>query len=89
MSKIKRLLDIYRFPGFLPYSSLRGVFGDHRAVVIQLRRRQKKQSAASVAKSNFAITTSALGKCVTFPVETDASIWNTKEDALIARGVRP
>ena len=30
MAKIKRLLDIYRFPGFVPSSTLRGVFGDHR-----------------------------------------------------------
>ncbi len=89
MAKIKRLRDIYRFPGFTPYSSLRGVFGDHRAVVIRLGRRQKKRSAASVAKSNFAITTSDLGKCVIFPVETDASTWTTRDGASLVRGVRP
>ena len=37
MAKIKSLLDIYRFPGFVPFSSLRGVFGDHRAVVARPR----------------------------------------------------
>src|ERR1700680_408152 len=89
MAKIKRLLDIYRFPGFVPFSSLRGVFGDHRAVVMRLRRRQKKRCAASAARSNFATTTNGLGKCAISPAETDASTWPTKDGASIARGARP
>jgi hypothetical protein len=89
MAKIKRLLDVYRFPGLVPYFPLRGVFGDHRAVVIHLRRRQKKRYAESAAKSNFAITTNDLGECATSPVETDASIWLTRGGVSIARGARP
>ena len=89
MAKIKRLLDIYRFPGFVPFSSLKGVFGDHRAIVIGLRRRQKKRCAASVARSNFAITTNGLEKSATSLAETVASTWPTRDGVSIARGARP
>ena len=41
MGKIKRLHDLYRFPGFVPQAHVRGVFGDPVAVVITLRRREK------------------------------------------------
>jgi hypothetical protein len=42
MAKLKRLRDIYRFPGFVPRPKVRGIFGDPRAVVITLQRRRKK-----------------------------------------------
>jgi len=89
MAKIKRLLDVYRFPGFVPFSSVRGVYGDHRAIVIRLRRRQKKQCAASAVRSNFGTTTSGLGKYETSLAETDASTWPTKDGVSIACGARP
>jgi hypothetical protein len=89
MAKIKRLLDVYRFPGFVPFSSLKGVFGDHRAIVIRLRRRQKKQCAVSVAKSNFAITTNGLGVCAISRAEIGASTWPTMDGVSIARAARP
>src|SRR5438445_1406286 len=31
MAKLKRLLDLYRFPGFVPRPKVRGIFGDPRA----------------------------------------------------------
>ena len=43
MGKLKRLQDIYRFPHFVPRAEVRGIFGDPYAVVITLRRRQKKR----------------------------------------------
>ena len=89
MAKIKRLLDIYRFPGFVPFFSLRGVFGDHRAIVMRLRRRQKKRCAASVEKSSFTTTTNGLGKFAIYPAETDACTWPTKDGVSIAHGARP
>lgn len=88
MAKIKRLLDIYRFPGFIPVSSLRGVFGDHRAVVVRLRRRQKKQYAEFVGKSSFATTTNDRGEYVTCPAEIDAFTWPTRDVASIVHGAR-
>ena len=50
MSKIKHLHDIYKFTNFLPESSVKGIFGDPMALVICLRRRQKKHFVESVDK---------------------------------------
>jgi len=41
MRKNKWLLDRYRFPGFYPKATLRGIFGKPKARIIQLIRRPK------------------------------------------------
>lgn len=46
MRKTKRLLDEYRFPGFRPNAKIKGKFGDSRARIILLERRQKKRHVA-------------------------------------------
>jgi len=43
--KPRRLADAYRFAGFRPLQSLKGVFGDPQARLITLVRRGKKPSA--------------------------------------------
>ena len=63
MGKLKRLQDVYRFPGFVPLAGVRGVFGDPWAVVITLRRRRKKRSAASAGEDLAPSTTSGLDAC--------------------------
>jgi len=88
MAKIKRLLDIYRFPGFVPFSSLKGVFGDHRAIVMRLRRRQKKRCAVFVGKSSFTTTTNGLGEYAICPAATDAFTWPMTGGVSSARGAR-
>jgi hypothetical protein len=57
MGKKRQLLDEYRFAGFRPEAGIQGVFGDHRARIIRLKRTQKKQSADVVGKYTEAITT--------------------------------
>jgi len=47
MRKTKRLLDEYRFLGFRPNAKIKGKFGDSRARIILLERRQKKRHVAS------------------------------------------
>jgi hypothetical protein len=42
MKKIKKLLDIYRFPGYRPLAAIKGKFGDSKAITIQLIRSSKK-----------------------------------------------
>jgi len=42
MCKIKQLEDIYRFPGFRPFRTLKGLFGDPKARIVVLRRRGEK-----------------------------------------------
>lgn len=46
MKKIKKLLDAYTFPGFRPLAVVKGKFGDNKARIIHLKRRQKKLFAA-------------------------------------------
>jgi hypothetical protein len=48
MSKRKRLTDAYRLPGFTPFQTVKGIFGDHKARVIVLQRTEKKQSVQRV-----------------------------------------
>ena len=43
MKKSKRLLDEYRFSGFRPVAKIKGKFGDSKARIITLKRRQKKR----------------------------------------------
>ena len=63
MGKIKRLQDVYRFPGFVPLAQVRGVFGDPYAVVITLRRRRKKRAAVCADVPIAPSTISVLGGC--------------------------
>jgi len=37
----RRLLDAYRFPGYHPQATVKGVFGDFKARVVRLVRRGK------------------------------------------------
>jgi hypothetical protein len=74
MAKFQQLDDLYRFPGFVPQSRIRGVFGDPRAVVITLLRRRKKRFATSAAKRTGASTTSGLGVPGTSRVATSVFI---------------
>ena len=60
MRKKRRLWDEYRFPGFYPKEEVQGIFGDHKARVIPLQRRQKKQSVGVAAHRTEASTT---GRC--------------------------
>jgi hypothetical protein len=46
----RELRDAYRFPGFIPGRTIRGIFGDPQARVVSLTRRAKKQSAGRVAR---------------------------------------
>jgi hypothetical protein len=86
MGKIKRLQDVYRFPGFVPLAEVRGVFGDPVAVVITLRRRRKKRAAACVGVPIARSTTSVVDGCVTCPVVTGGSTLNFRLAASGAPG---
>jgi len=50
MAKHKQLRDTYRFPGFHPQQKVCGIFGDPRALVIRLKRGEKKQSVEPVER---------------------------------------
>jgi hypothetical protein len=87
MAKLKRLQDIYRFPGFTPTAKVRGVFGDPWAVVITLRRRRKKHAVGSVGAAAVRSTTNDRGASATSPVATGGSISTSRYAGSTVPGV--
>jgi len=78
MSKIKRLADSYRFPGFTPSVTVIGVFGDQTARVIQLTRNKKKQSVLAAAFHRQAFMIAKSDECETSRVAASESTWILK-----------
>jgi hypothetical protein len=87
MGKLKRLQDVYKFPGFTPMAEVRGVFGDPWAVVITLRRRQKKRAAGSAGVGVALSMTNGRGAFATSPVATGASTSTFRFDGSTVAGV--
>jgi hypothetical protein len=69
----RRLVDAYRFPGFRPDSTVRGVFGDPKACIVTLVRRSKKVRAASAATFSALGTTGRSVESAIFPLAIGAS----------------
>jgi hypothetical protein len=69
----QQLRDLYRFPGFVPLAGLQTYARDDQGVLLTLRRRQKKLSAAYVAWPTFTTMTNGPATCVTSLVGIDAS----------------
>lgn len=88
MSKQKRLTDAYRFPGFTPLQTVKGVFGDPKARIVQLKRRQKKQSVQSAASRRGAFTTAKCAVRAISPVAIGVCIWTWRCDASGVGGAR-
>jgi hypothetical protein len=87
MGKLKRLQDVYRFPGFVPLAGVRGIFGDPWAVVITLRRRRKKRAAGCAGAVLARSTTNGRVASATSLVATGGSISNSRFAGSIALGV--
>jgi len=88
MHKYKRLWDAYRFAGFRPSPTVRGIFGDPKARVIRLQRRGKKRDVVSVATSRTVGTIAGCAECATCLVETPGFTWRWKSDVSLA-GIAP
>jgi hypothetical protein len=88
MHKQKRLADAYRFPGFTPSLTVKGVFGDQKARIVELHRRQKKLSVQAVVCHRRVFMTTEYGVCAIFRVSTTEYTWNWKSDVLSVGGAR-
>ncbi len=82
MRKIKRLLDEYRFPGFRPVAKIKGKFGDSKARIIPLERRQKKRRAAVAEQFIEAIMTAKHDLFAIYHVVQSGFIWRWTYAAL-------
>jgi hypothetical protein len=89
MEKPRRLQDAYRFPGFEPENTVRGIFGDPKARLLRLRRLRKKQHVESVDNAREAFTTASSDASATFPAAIPESTWRSKSGASTVGGVRP
>lgn len=83
----KSLLDAYRFPGLRPQPIIKGMFGDHLAYVILLKRRSKKVSAEPAVKRIMVSMISGPDMFVICLVVTIASILSSRCAAWIVSGV--
>jgi hypothetical protein len=72
----RQLRDAYRFAGFVPAATVRGVFGNAQVRVLTLRRRQKKRPVAFVAVGTGAFTIQSFVWCATYPVASMTSTWS-------------
>jgi hypothetical protein len=87
MGKLRRLQDVYRFPGFIPMAEVRGVFGDPWAVVITLRRRRKKRAAGCADGVAAPSTINGRDASAISPLATGGSTSNSRYDESTAPGV--
>src|ERR1700722_16477379 len=86
MRKSMRLPDTYRFPGFRPAATVRGLFGEPKARVVSLRRDRKKRPVAPAGNPSAPSTTASSGASATCPAATPACSWRSRSDAWTAAG---
>src|SRR5674536_89702 len=72
----RRLWDTYTFPGFRPQPTVRGVFGDPKALLIMLARRAKKRPAGAAGGFIWVGTTGVYGGFAICRAATRASSWS-------------
>ena len=85
--KRKRLRDAYRFPEFVPLAAVHGVFGDPKAVVVKLIRRQKKRCAVGAVGGVAVTTTTGGGECEISRAEIGGFTWKWTFGGWIVRAV--
>jgi hypothetical protein len=65
MRKPRRLDDAFRFPGFRPEATVRGIFGDPKARILRLLRRGKKRPVERAGGCSELSTTARPVVCAT------------------------
>ena len=86
MAKFKQLHDLYRFQGFVPQATIRGVFGEPRTVVLTLQRRRKKRCAVAAGWCIAPTTTNEPGGLGIYLAATSTSISFTRCAEFIVGG---
>jgi len=83
----KRIIDAYRFPGFIPTQKTQQVPWDEKAIAIVLIRRQKKRFVLNADRRTKVSMTDALNSFMTFRAETCVSMCPSKSGVLSVPGV--
>jgi hypothetical protein len=65
VKKTGTLQKLFSFPGFNAQGKLKGVFGDPKARIVELRRQKKERYAQGVARVTAAITMLRSDRCAT------------------------
>jgi len=89
MANFTQLRDFYSFLGFAPARHIHGVFGDPYAVVIPLRRYQKKRPVEYVGLSTARSTINPSATSATSIAADDASTSNFSSAASPVGSVGP
>ena len=69
------LYDTYHVPGFITQKNVRGIFGDSKAIVLKLVRRQKKRPVECVALCTQVSMTERNISLEICPVAIEEYIW--------------
>jgi hypothetical protein len=88
MGRARRLVDVYRFPGFRPRAAVRGVFGNPKVRIVRLERRGKKLCVESAVGPRAESTIASCAGCGTSRPETPESTWRPRSVGY-AVGVAP
>lgn len=87
MPSTQQLRDLYRFPGFVPWARIQDIEDDPHAVLLTLRRRQKKRLAVYVVSARRASMTKGHAESVIWPVAISGSICPSRFGVSPAGGV--
>ena len=89
MRKPRRLDDTFRFPGFRPEATVRGIFGDPKARILRLRRRGKKRPVDRVGGGTERSTIARPVEYATSLVATPGCTWRSRSGACNAGAAAP
>jgi hypothetical protein len=89
MANFTRLRDLYAFPGFVPAATIRGVFGDPYAVVLDLRRRRKKRAVACAVPVSAPSTISCHGESAISIAVDGVCTWRSPSGAFSVGTAKP
>ena len=79
-------MDEYRFPGFRPASTIKGMFGDWRVRIVSLRRHQKKRRAGFAERCLGVSTIESFEEYGICRVARAGFIWSWKCGGFYAAG---
>ena len=82
----RSLRELLSVPGFVASAKLKGIFGDPKARVVQLRRRKKQPFAQIVGSAARDVTTSGRAVCGIFGWQAGWCTWSSNVGGYGVRG---